>query len=192
MTDFTSHSYLCLFICNSGTTGIINSRSIVISVSVSSSSSCNTSSSNNNSYCTLYFITCNQVIPMFSHYTLYFITCNQVIPVVGEKALEDSSVSDQFGDQYFKEFDFLDNEAEHIDDENEDKFNWGVKRQHSLNELDLPEVTKQDVLLQRIALRKQEKEPAQETESSGAKSTSDEGDEQEVISPRSTLYLPSY
>ncbi|XP_067945247.1 protein furry homolog-like [Watersipora subatra] len=99
----------------------------------------------------------------------------------GERTQEDSSMSDQFGEQYFKDFDFLDNETEPEED-NEDKFNWGVKRQHSLNELDMPEVTKHDVL-QRITQRRQERCITQETESSGAKSISDEEQERQSVSP---------
>ena len=98
--------------------------------------------------------------------------------VIGDRGQgqEDSSVSDQFGDQYFKDFDFLDNETEHIDDEDEDQFNWGVKRQLSINELDLADSLNNPNVLRRITQRKRE----QETESS-AKSTDDEGpDECEV------------
>ena len=51
--------------------------------------------------------------------------CTLYLFCSSDKTQEDSSVSDQFGDQYFKDFDFLDNETEHIDDEVEDQFNWG-------------------------------------------------------------------
>ena len=105
--------------------------------------------------------------------------CTLYLFCSSDKTQEDSSVSDQFGDQYFKDFDFLDNETEHIDDEVEDQFNWGVKRQHSMNEVDIDEVTKQDIM-QRINMRKAERGNTQETESS-AKSTDDEAaDEPEV------------